>query len=213
MRILCTEQGTPEWHKAKSGKFSASCAQIAMMGDGTKGRRNYIEKLADDLEGIPNFDDEDDPPWFRDGRYYESWARGWYAWEHNVEVGQTGFVVHDDYDFVGCSPDGLVGDDGLIEIKYRKTIKSFKDHAQAQMTRPVIAQIQTQIWVCNRKWCDYVNYWRSDDHEKEMGHSQRIYRDDAYIGNVLVPAIVRLWSDVRLELRRRGTLKSTLPSG
>ncbi len=206
MRILCTEQGTPEWHKAKAGVISASCAQIALAGPGTKTRRRYIEKLADDREGIPDFDTAEPPPWFTDGRFYESWARGWYSFKYDTDVEETGFVVHDDYSWIGCSPDGLIGDDGLLEIKYRKTLRTFKQHAALRANASVIAQVQTQLFVTGRKWCDYVNYWRSDDHEVEKGFRERIERDQAYIDNTLLPAFISLERDIAALVEERKRL-------
>ena len=205
MRILCKEQGTPEWHRVKRGVISASNARLALAGKHTKGRKRYIEHLADDQEGLPDFDTEEPPPWFIDGRYYESWARGWYSFTFDVDVDETGFVVHDEYSWIGCSPDGLIGDDGLLEIKYRKTLKTFKEHAALRANKSVIDQVQTQLFVTGRKWCDYVNYWRSDDHDKEKGLRERIEREQAYIDNTLLPAFISLWRDTNrlVESRKR----------
>ena len=195
MRIVCDNQNAPEWKTARHGVITASEANKALMGRDTVGRTMYVQKLADDLEGIPDFDDEDAKPWFVAGRYYESFARGWYSWE-------KGFIIHDDYSFIGCSPDGLVGDDGLIEIKYRSFIRTFEEHIGK--TTPVMPQVQTQMFVTGRKWCDYVNYWRDDENELEKGHIQRIERDDDYIDCKLLPAFISLWDDVQAELKRRG---------
>jgi hypothetical protein len=207
MKVVCDTQRTPEWFAAKRGVISASAASYALAGRHTKGRRNYILKLADDLEGIPDFAEEDNPPWFTDGIYYESWARGWYSFKYGVDVKEIGFAVHDDYSFIGCSPDGLVGDLGMVEIKYRKSIRTFKQHAAAEATNPVIAQLQTQMFVCDREWNDYTNYWRSVDHDREQGKVQRIYRNEAYIQNTLLPAFVKLWEDVQKELRMRDLMQ------
>lgn len=203
MRVITTEQRTPDWHRAHVGRITASNAHLALSGRKTKTRMNYVLKLADDLEGIPDFAHEDNPPWFTDGIFYESWARGWYSFKYDVDVTETGFVVHDEHSWLGCSPDGLIGDDGLIEIKYRKSLRTFKQHAQAEVTRTVDAQLQTQMFVCDRSWVDYVNYWRSIDHDKEQGHVQRVFRNEAYIQNTLLPGFVTLWEDVAAERRER----------
>lgn len=203
MKVVCDTQRTPEWFAAKRSRLSASMAQCALAGRGTKTRREYVYKIADDIEGIPDFAEQDNPPWFTDGIFFESWARGWYAFKFDVDVAETGFVVHDDYSFIGCSPDGFVGTDGMIEIKYRKYLRTFKKYAAAEATRSVIAQVQTQMFVCDKRWVDYVNYWRSVDHEMEKGHVQRIFRNDAYIENTLFPAFVKLWEDIQSECRYR----------
>lgn len=209
MKILCEEQRTQEWFDVKRGRISASAAHIALMSKATKTRRLYVQKLADDLEGLPDFDDVDEKPWYAAGVYYESWARGWYSFKHDVDVRQIGFAVHDEYEWLGCSPDGLVEQDyrdegpGGCEIKYRSYLHTFKQHAAAEATKQVMAQVQTSMFVTGRDWWDYINYWRSDDHDKEKGHVQRIYRDDAYIDNALLPGFLSLWDDVEAEMRRR----------
>lgn len=203
MKILCDQQRSQEWFEAKRGRISASDVHKCMMAPETKGRRYYIEKIADDLEGIPDFDDHDLKPWFADGVYYESWARGWYQFTFDTDVTETGFVVHDDYDWIGCSPDGLIGTDGLIEIKYRSYMHTFKEHAVDGKVKSVNPQVQCQMFVTGRTWCDYVNYWRSDDHELEEGHVQRIYRDDEYIEETMLPAILTFWDDVANEMEQR----------
>ena len=210
MRVLCEQQHTPEWFAAKRGRISASSAHIALMGRNTKGRVAYVAKLADDREGVPDFDEVDVKPWFVDGIFYESWARGWYEFKYDRDVVQTGFVVHDEYDWIGCSPDGLVGDDGLIEIKFRKWLRTYDEMARVQVIkRDVMAQTQTQLFVTGREWVDYVNYWRADEHEVEKGHVQRIWVDRPYLENTLLPAIVSLWSDVAAEIKQRELRRRT----
>ncbi len=197
MRVLCKEQRTDEWFAARRGKITASAAKYALARVGGKGRNNYIEKLVADLEGVPDFEQEDNPPWFVDGIYYEAWARGWYQWKTDNVLELTGFVVHDDYSWIGCSPDALIGDQGLFETKWRKSLKTWYQGSALLENAPVMPQTQTQMFVTGRRWCDYVNYWRSDDHEKEKGMIKRIERDDAYIENTLLPAFVGLWAEVQ----------------
>ncbi len=203
MKVLCTEQRTPEWFKVKRGRISASSASACLMQRSTKGRRALVDRIADDLEGVPDFDEHDTKPWFIDGVYYESFAIGWYQFSRDVDVEKTGFVVHDDFDWLGCSPDGLVGENGLVEAKYRKFLHTFDEHAKVGVTASVMPQIQTQLFVTDRAWCDYLNYWRDDDNEFEKGHVQRIHRNQAYIDNTLLPAFLSVWADVDTEIRRR----------
>jgi len=197
MQVLCEVQGTPEWLDARRCKITASAAKFALGRPGTKGRAAYVLKLVHDLEGVADFDDEDDKPWYAEGRYFESWARGWYSWNFDADVRETGFVVHDDYGWLGCSPDGMIDPDGMIQIKYRKALHTFHEHSSIGINASVKAQMQTELFVTGRRWNDYVNYWRSDDHEVEQGRRWRMYRDDAYIDNTLLPAFVKLWADVQ----------------
>lgn len=220
MLVLAAEQGTKEWHAARRGRITASQAHLALARPGGKGRTDYVRQLADALQGIPDFRDEGEPTpeWFLDGRYYESWSRGWYQWTRDVDVVEVGFVTHDEYTWLGSSPDGLIRPRGAVEVgatiqtegvfetKYRKTLRTFHKHASLGETASVIAQAQTQMCVTGALWCDYTNYWRSqDNNELEKGHVQRIWRDDAYIDNTLLPAFVGLWREVQalLEAQRR----------
>lgn len=209
MQILAEKQHTPEWFRVKRGRVSASEAQKALMGRRTKGRRLYVAKLADDLEGLPDFDEVDVKPWFTDGIYYESWARGWYSFRYDVEVEQTGFVVNDDYSWIGCSPDGLmISRGGGVEFKFRKRLRTFDKMALTGVMNSVYAQLQTSIFVTGLDWWDYVNYWRSEDgNDFERGHRQRVYRDDAYINDTLLPAFVKLWHDVEIEVKHREVVR------
>lgn len=204
MIVLCDTQRTPEWFAAKRGRVSASDARRVLAGRGTRSRRDYLLKIVYDLEGAPDFADEDVKPWFTDGVYYESYARGWYSWNSDVDIVQTGFVIHDEHSWIGCSPDGLVGDDGLVEFKFRKTLRALRDHGdKGQPLAQIKPQLQTQLLVTGRRWIDYVNYWRDDPNEFEQGLVRRVYRDDAYINETLIPAMIRFWSDVRDMLRAR----------
>ena len=202
MQVLAEKQHTPEWYEARRGRITASETAKCLSGSHTKGHRNYVEKIVDALDGIPDFDDHELKPWFANGIYYESFARGWYSFKFDIDVKETGFVVHDDFDWIGCSPDGLLGSDGLIEIKNRDRLSTFKLHARKGVVDPQ-PQIQTQLFVTGRKWCDYVNYWRDDVNEFEKGHVQRVHRNDAYIENTLLPAFVRFWQEVQEQLVKR----------
>ena len=207
MRVLCDTQrdannaSTDEWLACRRGKITASAIAHVLAREGTDSRESYLLRLTQDLEGVPDFEDDDPKPWFRDGRVYEDWARGWYSWNYNTDVGETGFILHDDYNWIGCSPDGLVEPDGLIEIKYRKSLQTYDKHT-TKVDRATRNQIQMQLFVTGRKWCDYVNYWRDDD-GNEKGHVCRIAREGEYI-ETLVDKCEEFWIAVwKLHESRR----------
>ena len=110
MKIITDEQGTEAWLEARRGHITASKIDCVIAGRFTKKRLDYLEELATDLAGIPDFDDHEPAPWFMAGRTYEDWARGWYSWETGHDVAQTGFCESDEYEWLGMSPDGLIGD-------------------------------------------------------------------------------------------------------
>lgn len=204
MRILTEKQGDDAWEVARKGRITASSISNVLAGHGTRSRFDYRMQLVMDLEGIADY--RDSAIWFEDGRRYESYARGWYNW-NVTEVQEVGFVLHETYNWLGASPDGLVGDKGCIEIKYRKTLKTYHDSNIKPIPRAYQSQMQTEMWVCEKEWCDYVNYWRDEGAEKEQAHVRRIYRDEGRIRELEDAAIV-FWSEV-LELFRKRTGEDT----
>ena len=199
MRILTETQGDDRWEVARKGRVSASAIGNVLAGHGTKSRYEYRLQLCMDLEGVEDF--RDSAIWFEDGRRYEGHARGWYDW-NVAECKETGFVLHDEYNWLGASPDGLVGEDGCIEIKFRKSLRTYHDSNIKNVPRAYYSQMQTVMWVCNRQWCDYVNYWRDDSSQKEQAHVRRIERDDGRIRELEEAAIV-FWSEVIHLFRKR----------
>lgn len=92
------------------------------------------------------------------GQLDEPFARGKYA-EHHAPVDQVGFMVSDDFGFrLGYSPDGLVGDDGLIEIKSRAQKKHLATILADAVPLENLAQCQAGLLVSGRQWIDYVSF-------------------------------------------------------
>jgi hypothetical protein len=94
--------------------------------------------------------------------------RGWddepraiekYEQHFGVTVDSLGFMARDDWGFtIGCSPDGLVGKDGLIEIKSRRPKKHIQTIIADAVPVENVAQIQAALLVSGRDWCDYISY-------------------------------------------------------
>lgn len=204
MKVLTTEQRTPEWHMARRGKITASRIGDVLAGAGTKRRQAYRLQLVLDLEGVDDFatSEEDLAPWQRDGVAWEEWARGWYAWQPGCqEVTTTGFVVSDEVEFVGCSPDGLVGQDGGIEIKFHKNLRLLRENVD-RVPRATSDQMQMAMHVCNRQWWDLVNFWRDDQMNLEKGHILRVWRDPSRI-DYLLERSASFYLEVLEEVKRR----------
>jgi putative phage-type endonuclease len=200
MRILTPDQESDEWHIARKGRITASAIMKVLAGAHTKGRAEYIMNLILDLEGIGDF--RDSAPWFEAGKKYEPYALGWYQVERDVDVKKTGFVLHGEYNWLGCSPDGLVDPDGNIEIKYRKTPETFEASIVKPISPAYFAQMQMQMAVCDRQWCDYLNYWRDESGHREQGHIRRVERDDGRIRE-LTDAAMLFWREVVTTYRQR----------
>lgn len=209
MRILTMTQNTDEWYAARKGRITSSGIDKCLSGKNTKGRRDYAMSIVLDLENVEDF--RDDAPWFLAGRKYESYARGWYQWEHKT-VTEVGFVLHEEYNWLGASPDGLIGDDGNLEIKYRKTLGTFTTALTKPIPRAIMYQMQLQMFICDRDWTAYVNYWRDEQLKKEQGNVQYVERDDAMIRE-LEEAAFRFWGEDVLSLwrARNGDKPITFP--
>jgi hypothetical protein len=204
VKIVCEAQNTPEWDAARMGKITASAIKCVLAKPNTKSYRLYVQELVLDLEGMPR--EPDDAPWYLAGRQWESWARGWYSWNKMIDVHETGFIVHDDYEWLGCSPDGFVMDGKKIiygvEIKFRKYLHTFHEHV-TKTTPAAYDQMQCSMLVTGLPCWDYVNFWRDDKMDLEQGHVRRIYRDEARINKILERAIKCRADVLRRVMERR----------
>lgn len=155
------QQRSAEWFAARAGKFTASrlAALMARTRSGpAASRANLIVELA--LERLTGTCDAGYTSMaMQRGIDLEAEARQAYAARAQVEVVQVGFFPHPTLAYVGFSPDGLVGNDGLVEIKCPysmvKHMAALMDGAHAEEYR---WQVQGQLWVSGRKWCDVVSY-------------------------------------------------------
>lgn len=158
-------QGSEEWHKARCGLITASEVKLLLTptlkrADNDKSRAHLWELAAQRISNYvePSYIGDD----MLRGHEEEFYARQTYA-EHFAPVTECGFVTNSGFGFtIGCSPDGLVGDDGLIECKSRRQkyqVQTIVEHWRAG-THPndYTLQVQTALLVTERKWCDLVSY-------------------------------------------------------
>lgn len=186
MKIIeSIEQGTQEWLELRLGKVTASkFSEVMTNGRGGKPSataKSYMIKLvAEILRGQPMpFFENDAMRW---GTETEPQARAMYELKNDVDVKEVAFVELNE--FVGVSPDGLVGDEGLLEIKCPNTetqIKRFLDGVG--LPKEYEAQVQGQLWVTGREWCDFVSFDPRIDVEASYIQT-RVYRDEEYIAKL-----------------------------
>lgn len=156
------EQGTHEWKVKKRGFVGASrMADILSKpktGTGeSASRKNYkAEIIAQRLTGIvePSFS----TPSIQWGIDNEPFARSEYEVRKGVFVDQTGFILHPTIEWSGASPDGLVGDDGLIEIKCPNTATHIDTLLSQKIPSQYEKQMLWQIACTGRAWCDFVSF-------------------------------------------------------
>jgi putative phage-type endonuclease len=152
------EQRSEEWFQARLGKVTASRVAdvLAKIKSGeSASRRNYkIQLVSERLTGERQESYINQA--MQDGIDREVFARNRYVQEHG-EVEEVGFMQHPTLE-AGASPDGLVGEDGIIEIK----CPMGSTHTETLMTQDIpskyIPQIQFQLRCSGRKWCDFVSY-------------------------------------------------------
>ena len=153
--IVNCEQQSPEWFKARKGLMTASHATA--IGNSGKGLETYIHEMmaeyysSKDKEQFVSKDTER-------GNEYEPVAREIYEFERDVVVQEVGFLKRDDY--VGASPDGLVDEDGGIEIKCVDDKNYFKylRFGEDEIDSGYIWQIQMNLLITGRKWWDLIIY-------------------------------------------------------
>jgi len=177
MQIINCEQNSQEWLNCRLGKLTASEAQaIAANGKGLETlvyklvAERLIGKLDDGFRG--NSDTER-------GHELEVDARNFYELQTKNIVDEVGFCQVDDY--VGCSPDGLVGEDGLTEFKCFKNVNFVEYLVTKKIDTGYEWQMQFQMFVTGRQWCDYVVY---NPNFKNLLIIQRVNRDDRAIEKI-----------------------------
>ncbi len=148
-------QGSDEWFKLRADKVSASHATaIASQG---KGLETYINELMADYFSSKDKDHFSNEHTDR-GNELEPLARSIYELENNVTVDQVGFIEHNE--FVGCSPDGLINEDGGLEIKSPddKTYFKILMDGEKEIASDYIWQCQMNLLIAERKYWDLCFY-------------------------------------------------------
>jgi putative phage-type endonuclease len=155
------EQGTDDWHALRRGVITASAIGKLLTATGKPAsndtsRAQLYQLLAERITG------ESDPGFYNDdmarGHLLEPLARNLYA-KHFDPVDECGFVtLTTSAGVIGYSPDGLVGDDGLIEIKCPRPKTHLKSLLTGDVPSEYVYQVQTGLLVTGRRWCDYISY-------------------------------------------------------
>lgn len=157
---MMNKQGTDAWLMERCGKVTAS--RIADLMAKTKSgwgatRANYAAQLiAERLTGTvaPSFTNAA----MQHGTETEPEARRAYEFFIDRDVQQVGFVNHQGIEMAGASPDGLVGDDGLVEIKCPNTATHIETLLGGNVPDKYVKQMQFQMICTQRSWCDFASY-------------------------------------------------------
>jgi putative phage-type endonuclease len=178
-------QRSPEWHLARLGKATAS--RMADVLSRTKSgygasRNNYMAELvAERLTGVPA--EQYTSAAMQWGTNCEPMARAAYAFHADIDVEEVGFVAHPTIAMSGASPDGFVGEDGLVEIKCPAISTHIETLRGGRVADKYYVQIQWQLACTGRAWCDFVSYDPRMPISMQL-FVQRVPRDNARIRKI-----------------------------
>lgn len=180
-------QNTPEWHDIKRGKVSASRVKDVMAGGKGVTRNNYLSRIVCEIltgtteDGFSNSNMER-------GLELEPIARQTYEFFSGNQVDQCGFIDHPFIPRFGCSPDGLVGDDGMIEIKtvIPSTHLGYIEEGEAPSV--YLKQMQSQMACSGRQWVDFVSYCPEMPVHLQL-FVKRVIRDESEIKEIQAEVI------------------------
>lgn len=174
------EQRSEEWFKARQGRVTGSAVGAILGLSPFSKPDDIMRRMVRDYHGFPKeFKGNAATEW---GTINEAGAMIDYEFITGRNVEPATFVTHEDW--LGASPDGYVGEKGLIEIKCPFGLRHnfapvpFKT---LKMQHHYYAQIQIQLFVTDREWCDFWQWTPNDT------HLERIQREDPYIQRILQP--------------------------
>lgn len=170
------EQGSEDWFRARMGiptasEFSTLLAKGRDGGD-SRTRKTYMLKLAGEIltgEPMGRFSNSHTDR----GHEMEPEARDLYAFAHGVQPQLVGFITNGPK---GCSPDALIGTDGVLEIKTKEPHLLIECILKGNFPAEHVAQCQGALWVTEREWVDLIVYWPG-----LPPYERRAYRDEPYI--------------------------------
>jgi len=205
---LQLEQGGAEWLRSRIGIVSGSRFKDVLTEPKSKADKESgkLSQTAETyLYELVSMILTDEAPSFSSaatdwGHQYEPLARLEYEIMTDNNVTETGFFLHESRK-IGASPDGLVDDDGMIEIKCPfNSVNHVRTVVAGEMPKEHIAQVQGNLWINGRRWCDFISFDPRIDGDGRL-FIQRIERDDKFIENLerRVMAFVNQLDRVLLE--------------
>lgn len=179
------EQRSPEWFAARLGKVTASRVAdvIAETRSGpAAARANYMAELVAERlagEAAERFVNAT-MQW---GTDKEPDARDAYSFRFNVDVDEVGLIDHPSISMTGASPDGLIGEEGMLEIKCPNTATHIATLRGGKIKSEYMTQMQWQMACAGRQWCDFVSYDPRLPEAMRL-HVRRVPRDDDMIADL-----------------------------
>lgn len=176
LEIIECEQNSPKWIEARTGIATASSFNDVLAKGHGKTRRSYMLKLA--AERIRGESTDSFSNIYTDrGHEFEDIARDLYKTHSGHDIVPCGFML----DTYGYSPDGLINNDGIIEIKTKSGHLQIEVLLSGEVPNEHMAQIQGGLMVSDRKWCDFISYCPG-----LPIFIKRVERDEQYITNLRI---------------------------
>lgn len=178
-------QGSQEWFRSRYGNASASrisdVVAKAKSGGYSASRENYLTQLV--LERFGVFEESFTSQAIEWGHEQEPFARMMYEAQTGNVVQECGYILHPSIAKSGASPDGLVDDNGLLEIKCPNTKTHFEYLLAGKPPSKYVPQMAWQMACTGREWCDFVSY---DPRSPEglQYFEVRYMRDNEYIATL-----------------------------
>lgn len=201
MKVFDMEQGTDEWLKCRLGKPSGSnfSKLITAQGKPSSTAETYINQcIAEKVMGelTESFSSE----WMQRGTELEPQAKAFYEFERSVKVDEVGFCQHDEYE-CGISPDGLIGEEGGLEIKCPKPSTQIRYLRSGRVPVEYKQQIMGALWITGRRWWDFLSF-----HPSLPPFLIRVERDEEYI-ELLAEEVIKACKTIETEVKKIEVLK------
>lgn len=199
-------QGSVEWHALRCGRVTAS--RVADVVAKTKSgwgasRASYMaELIAERLTGEPA--ERFTNTAMQWGTDHEPDARAAYEFFRDAAVAEIGFVEHPSISMTGASPDGLVGEDGLVEIKCPNTATHLDTMLSQTVPAKYVTQMLWQMACTGRKWCDFVSFDPRLPETMSM-FVKRVERDDKRISE-LETDVAAFLEEISIKLEQLNSL-------
>ncbi len=203
------DQRSDEWFAARLGKVTASKVKDVMSkGRGSAPsatRNNYMmHLLCERLTGVPGGEDLSRKPAVQRGIELEPIARSAYEVDAGVMTLETGLITHPRIPMMGASPDGLVGNDGMLEIKCPNTAQHIAVLQSGKHDTQYEWQMLAQMACAGREWVDFVSF--DDRLPEELQYACfRYHRDEARIREMEqeVARFLEELDELEQDMRRR----------
>jgi putative phage-type endonuclease len=221
-KLIQVEQGSEKWKALRRGRITASRMGDVLAGKDTRRYIDYRMQLA--LELLGHKEDEEQAKWMLHGKQMEPHIREAYAKKFDREVTADVFCISEKYDWLGCSPDGLVLPDHnrAIEIKSREKMSTYekvlaKQRRLGKIDSNYRAQVAAQCWVLGLPAIDYCEGWADLDRRKVRLHVKTVPIDEKLVELMefrclqLMVEVFQLASRVRNNRARRTVRTGAAP--